>query len=91
MQELYPLTFEPNLHTALWGVESWEISGHHSSPSVVAEGPLAGSTLEELAARYGRRLTGTRAPVLPAPFAGTDDHREETGDGYSLQLQPEGF
>ena len=62
MEELYPLTFRPNVHTALWGEESWEISGHHTSPSVVAEGPLAGRTLEELAALYGRKLTGTRAP-----------------------------
>ena len=50
MEKLYPLTFRPNIHTALWGRESWEISGHSSSPSVVAEGPLAGRTLEELAA-----------------------------------------
>ena len=62
METLYPLTFRPNLHAALWGVESWEISGHHSSPSVVADGPLAGRTLEELAAEYGAALTGTRAP-----------------------------
>ena len=62
MDTLYPLTFKPNLHTALWGVESWEISGHHSSPSVVAEGAFAGRTLEELAAAYGAALTGTKAP-----------------------------
>lgn len=61
-EELYPLTFRPNLHTALWGTESWEISGHASSPSVVAEGPLAGRTLEELAQAYGVALTGTKAP-----------------------------
>ena len=48
--ELYPLTFRANLHTALWGTESWEISGHRSSPSVVAEGPLAGRALDALAA-----------------------------------------
>ena len=62
MEELYPLTFAPNIHTALWGVESWEISGHHSSPSVVAEGALAGRTLEELSQVYGRKLTGEKAP-----------------------------
>lgn len=61
MKKLYPLTFCPNIHTALWGRESWEISGHRSSPSVVAEGPLAGRTLEELAAAYGTLLTGTKA------------------------------
>ena len=86
MQELYPLTFEPNLHTALWGVESWEISGHHSSPSVVAEGPLAGSTLEEIAARYGRRLTGTRAPAadrFPLLFKVIDARKR-----LSVQVHP---
>ena len=62
MDKPYPLTFEPNLHTALWGEESWEISGHRASPSVVAEGPFAGRTLEELAATYGAALTGTKAP-----------------------------
>ena len=62
MDKLYPLTFRQNLHTALWGVESWEISGHRSSPSVVADGPLAGRTLEELAAEFGRRLVGDKAP-----------------------------
>ena len=61
MEKLYPLTFRPNIHTALWGRESWEISGHPSSPSVVAEGPLAGRTLEELAEEYGSALTGAKA------------------------------
>ena len=63
MQKLYPLTFKANIHSALWGQESWEISGHHTSPSTVAEGPLAGRTLEDLAAAYGTPLTGTKAPV----------------------------
>jgi len=63
MASLYPLTFKENLHTALWGTESWEISGHSSSPSVIAEGTLAGRTLEDLAAEYGTELTGTKTPV----------------------------
>ncbi len=60
---LYPLSFCPNIHNALWGTESWEVSGHASSPSVVAEGPLAGRTLDDLAREYGFALTGTKAPV----------------------------
>ncbi len=63
MQELYPLSFRPDLHTTLWGGESWEISGHKSSPSVVADGPLTGRTLEDLAKEYGYALTGMKAPV----------------------------
>ena len=86
METLYPLTFRPNLHTALWGVESWEISGHHSSPSVVAEGPLAGRTLEELAAAYGAALTGAKAPDVsrfPLLFKVIDAHRR-----LSVQVHP---
>ncbi len=86
MEPLYPLTFRPNLHTALWGVESWEISGHHSSPSVVAEGPLAGRTLEELSAAYGAALTGTKAPDanrFPLLFKVIDAHRR-----LSVQVHP---
>ena len=42
------LKFEPNLHPALWGRESWEVSVHRAGPSVVAEGPSAGRRLDEL-------------------------------------------
>lgn len=62
MESFYPLTFNDNIHTALWGTESWEISGHSSSPSTVADGAFAGKTLAELAATYGRAFMGTRAP-----------------------------
>jgi mannose-6-phosphate isomerase len=41
--------------------ESWEISGHPSSPTVVDSGPLAGLTLPEVQARLGDRLVGTRS------------------------------
>ncbi len=63
MESFYPLTFNENLHTALWGTESWEISGHTSSPSIVANGAFAGRTLEDLAATYARAFMGTRAPA----------------------------
>ena len=43
----YPLTFLPNLHPALWGAESWEISAHPAGPSVIATGALKGKTLSE--------------------------------------------
>ena len=41
--------------------ESWEISAHRSAPTLVDDGPLAGTSLPELAARYGTRLAGRRA------------------------------
>ena len=42
------LVFAPNVHKALWGGESWEISVHPDGPGVVASGPLAGRSLREL-------------------------------------------
>ena len=44
----YVLKFKPNLHNALWGCESWEISAHPAGPGVVANGPLAGKSLAEV-------------------------------------------
>ncbi len=42
------MTFSENIHTAIWGCESWEISAHSSSPSVIADGEYAGKTLLEV-------------------------------------------
>ena len=39
--------------------ESWEITAHEHGTSVVAHGPLAGKTLPDLMALYGRKLMGT--------------------------------
>jgi len=60
--DLYPLFFEPDRHLPIWGEEDWLVSGHPSAPSVIANGPLAGRRLDELAAERGRTLMGTRAP-----------------------------
>ena len=49
MNAVEPLTFEPNVHTALWGRESWEVSVHPAGPSVVAAGAAKGCSLDELA------------------------------------------
>ena len=50
------LRFEPNIHPALWGQESWEISIHPSAPSVISGGY----------AKTGRRLSDvvTGFPLL---------------------------
>lgn len=42
------MKFEPNIHTLLWGSESWEISAHNSSPSVISDGAEKGRTLAEV-------------------------------------------
>ena len=41
------LKFGPNVHPALWGQESWEISVHPAGPSVVAGGASDGRSLAE--------------------------------------------
>lgn len=46
------LTFESNIHKALWGEESWEISVHPASPGIVANGADAGRKLPELATGF---------------------------------------
>lgn len=38
--------------------ESWEISGYGEHPTLVAEGPDAGLTVNELVCKYGARLVG---------------------------------
>lgn len=40
--------FKPILKTLVWGSENWVLSGVKGSESVVAEGPLAGKTLNEV-------------------------------------------
>ena len=42
------MKLEANVHTLVWGSESWEVSAHSSSPSVVADGEEKGKTLAEL-------------------------------------------
>jgi mannose-6-phosphate isomerase len=71
---LYPMLFEPNLHTIVWGGdrltqwkglpqqehigESWEVSAVESSPSVVANGVWAGKTLPEVVASAPEEILG---------------------------------
>jgi len=47
--------------------EAWVLSDVDGSPSVVADGPLAGTTLRELLARDAARITG-RAPAPSGKF-----------------------
>lgn len=74
MSHLYPLLFEPNLHTVVWGGErltkwkglpeqehigeSWEVSAVDSSPSVVSNGAFAGKTLPETVAAAPEEILG---------------------------------
>lgn len=83
---LYPLLFERNFHPAIWGGEEWLVSGHHSSPSVIANGPLNGMTLETAAQEFGRALMGANAPHeerFPLLFKLIETH-----DKLSVQVHP---
>lgn len=86
MEAFYPLTFRENVHTKLWGSESWVISAHPSAPSVVAEGAFAGRTLADLTRTYGAAFVGTKAPdptSFPLLFKVID-----AKDRLSVQVHP---
>lgn len=79
---IYPLTFSPVFRDYIWGgrnleklgrilppgivAESWEISGHPSSPTQVEHGPLAGKTLPEVLNQLGHNLVGQRSQAMLA-------------------------
>lgn len=81
---LYPLRFHPILRRYLWGgrrlaqlgkpigdqtcAESWEICDRDDDQSVVAEGPLAGSTLRKLIETRGPELLGARSREARFPL-----------------------
>ncbi len=74
---LYPLTFTPQFRDYLWGgrtleqfgrqlppgivAESWEISGHPSSPTAVDAGAYRGRLLTDLTIELGLDLVGRRS------------------------------
>ncbi len=67
--------------------ESWEISDRPDGCVKVASGPLAGRTLHELMAHYGRALVGSKAPDadrFPLLVKLID-----AGDQLSLQVHPD--
>jgi mannose-6-phosphate isomerase len=81
-KHLYPLTFEPQFRDYIWGgrnlesfgrklppgivAESWDISGHPSSPTAVDAGPYKGRLLTELLAELGLDLVGRCSQIALA-------------------------
>lgn len=55
---LYPVKFNPVYKPKIWGGESWVVSGVEGEESVVADGFLAGNTLDELLEVYMGDLVG---------------------------------
>lgn len=72
--KLYPMLFEPNLHTKIWGGEqlaswkqlphqlhigeSWEVSAVKSAPSVISNGTWAGYPLTEVVSKMPEAILG---------------------------------
>ena len=78
--------------------ESWEVVDHGADQSVVAEGPLAGMTLNQLVAQYGNRLMGEgwnkdRKPSFPLLLKYLDCNRVlsvqvHPNDAYAQMMTP---
>ncbi|MFZ5825419.1 MAG: type I phosphomannose isomerase catalytic subunit, partial [Bacillota bacterium] len=76
MTQLYPLIFAPVFKERVWGGrrlarwfrdlpdgpigEAWVLSDHPQGRSPVANGPLAGETIQSLTERFGAALVGAR-------------------------------
>jgi mannose-6-phosphate isomerase len=66
--------------------ESWEVADHEQGQSIVADGPLAGTTLHELVMSRGAELLGRHAPQprFPLLFKFLDCQRD-----LSVQVHPD--
>jgi len=42
------MKLDPNLHSLVWGTESWEVSARPDSPSVIADGGMRGRSLADV-------------------------------------------
>ena len=81
----YPIRFAPQERKAIWGRETWLVSGHPSMPSVVANGVYAGRTLPDLVDEFGAELLGTasRGDIFPLLVK-----EIEANDRLSIQVHP---
>jgi len=75
--------------------ESWEIADHENGQSIVADGPLAGTSLHELVTSRGPELLGRHAPQsrFPLLFKFLDCQRDlsvqvHPNDAAAAQLTP---
>jgi mannose-6-phosphate isomerase len=97
-----PLSFRPVYKNVLWGGrrferwrsdlpagpvgESWDLADHQGGMSVVESGPLAGTSLHELADRFGEELVGRgfRGGTFPIMIKLID-----ATDQLSVQVHPD--
>ena len=87
-KELYPLVFEGNLKTLVWGSEDWSVSAVKGSESVVANGKWKGCTLSEVisqdpAALLGGKVAERYEGRMPLLAKIIDAHQD-----LSIQVHP---
>ena len=88
-KELYPLVFEGNLNTLVWGSEDWSVSAVKGSESVVANGKWKGCTLSEVisqdpAALLGGKVAERYEGKMPLLAKIIDAHQD-----LSIQVHPD--
>lgn len=58
LHKLYPMLFNPNRKTLVWGTEDWTVSAVPGSESVVENGHWAGRPLPEVISQYPQEILG---------------------------------
>ncbi len=86
--QLYPLLFELNRKTLVWGTEDWTVSAVPGSESVVANGPWAGTKLDRLISLFPDAVLGTEVAQssggrMPLLMKIIDAHQD-----LSIQVHP---
>ena len=84
----YPLLFQPNLHTLVWGSEHWEVSAVPSSTSIISNGEWEGRDLitvidEHPDAILGRKVNERYHGKLPLLVKFIDAKKD-----LSIQVHP---
>ena len=103
--KLYPMLFEPNLHTKLWGSthlttwkelpaqphigESWEVSAVPTSPSVITNGTWAGYTLNEVIRKMPEAMLGKTVATHYQNQLPILVKLIDTSDKLSVQVHPD--
>ena len=103
--KLYPMLFEPNLHTKVWGSadltawkelplqnnigESWEVSAIPSSPSVISNGTWSGYTLMEVIRKMPEAILGKAVAAQHNNELPILVKLIDTNDDLSVQVHPD--
>ena len=103
--KLYPMLFEPNLHTKIWGGEqlatwkdlphqthigeSWEVSAIPSAPSTITNGTWAGYPLTEVVAKMPDAILGKAVAKNYDNLLPVLVKFIDTNDNLSIQVHPD--